>query len=140
MKLIRVATSEAVLIENGFFWSDEFDYKPIEQKQQFAIDGSLIIQEGKKKSGRPITLVPANDGMGWIKRRELSKLQDWSALQDEQFTLEFDYPHDNRRFNVMFNHQDGAISNPKTVKDIPTVSEDDYYSVTIKFLELKDAD
>lgn len=136
MKLIRVATSEAVLIENGFFWSDEFDYKPIEQKQQFAVDGSLIIQEGKKKAGRPITLVPSNEGMGWIKRRELSKLQDWSALQDEQFTLEFDYPHDNRRFNVMFNHQEGAITNPKPILGFTPISDDEYYSVTIKFLEL----
>lgn len=136
MKLIRVATSETVQIENGFFWSDEFDYKPIEQKQQFAVDGSLIIQEGKKKAGRPITLVPSNEGMGWIKRRELSKLQDWSALQDEQFTLEFDYPHDNRRFNVLFNHQEGAITNPKLILGFSPISDDEYYSVTIKFLEL----
>lgn len=136
MKLIRVATSEAVQIENGFFWSDEFDYKLIEQKQQFAVDGSLIIQEGKKKAGRPITLVPSNEGMGWIKRREMSKLQDWSALQDEQFTLEFDYPHDNRRFNVLFNHQEGAITNPKLILGFSPISDDEYYSATLKFLEL----
>lgn len=136
MKLIRIATSEAVHIEDGFFWSDEFDYKPIEQKQQFAVDGTLIIQEGKKKAGRPITLVPAKDGMGWIKRRELSTLQDWSALQDEQFMLEFEYPHDNRRFTVIFNHQEGAISNPKTILDAPTISDDEFYSATFKFLEL----
>lgn len=136
MKLIRVATSETVQIENGFFWSDEFDYKPIEQKQQFAVDGTLIIQEGKKKAGRPITLVPSNEGMGWIKRRELSKLQDWSALQDEQFTLEFDYPHDNRRFNVLFNHQEGAITNPKLILGFSPISDDEYYSATLKFLEL----
>ncbi|MDQ9021698.1 hypothetical protein RFI02_11320 [Acinetobacter sichuanensis] len=136
MKLIRVATSEAVQIENGFFWSDEFDYKPIEQKQQFAVNGTLIIQEGKKKAGRSITLVPSNEGMGWIKRRELSKLQDWSALQDEQFTLEFDYPHDNRRFNVLFNHQEGAITNPKLILGFSPISDDEYYSATLKFLEL----
>ena len=81
-------------------------------------------------------MVPATTGMGWIKRRDLSTLQDWSALQDEQFTLEFDYPHDNRRFNVIFNHQEGAITNPKTVKDIPTISDDEFYSATFKFLEL----
>ncbi len=136
MKLIRIATSEAVFLENGFFWSDEFDYKPIEQKQQFAVDGTLIIQEGKKKAGRPITLVPATDGMGWIKRRDLSTLQDWSALQDEQFTLEFDYPHDNRRFNVIFNHQEGAITNPKPILGFSPVSDDEFYSATFKFLEL----
>ena len=56
MKLKRNATNETVPLENGFLWSDEFDWKPIEQNQERAVDGALIVQEGKKKSGRPITL------------------------------------------------------------------------------------
>lgn len=75
-------------------WSDEFDWQPIEQKQEFAVDGALIIQEGKKKSGRPITLT-ADKNMAWVKRHEVSKLKDWSVLQ-EQFTLQFEYFHDKR--------------------------------------------
>ena len=138
MKLKRNATNETVPLENGFLWSDEFDWKPIEQNQERAIDGALIVQEGKKKSGRPITLSP-NDGQGWIKRSDLSVIQDWSALQDEQFTLVFEYPHDNRQFNVIFNHSDGAI-NAKPVMGFPTVSDGDYYEVTLKFLEVEDAD
>lgn len=136
MKLIRKATNQTVLLENGFLWSDEFDWKPIEQKQDRAIDGALIVQEGKKKAGRLITLIPLESSMGWVKRRELSKIMDWSALQ-EHFFLEFDYPHDKRKFKVMFNHEAGAIE-AKPVKGIPTVSEDDYYNVTMRFLELND--
>lgn len=49
MKLIRVSTSETVPLEDGFLWADEFEWKPVEQKQERAIDGSLIIQEGQKK-------------------------------------------------------------------------------------------
>ena len=138
MKLKRKATNETVPIENGFLWSDEFDWKPIEQNQERAIDGTLIIQEGKKKSGRPITLSPS-DSQGWIKRSSLSILKDWSALQAEQFTLIFEYPHDTRQFNVIFNHSDGAI-NAKRVMGFPTVSDCDYYEVTLKFLEVEDAD
>ena len=137
MKLKRNATNETVPLENGFLWSDEFDWKPIEQKQEYAINGTLIIQEGKKKSGRPITL-SASDGQGWIKRSSLSILKDWSALQGEQFTLIFEYPHDTRQFNVIFNHADGAI-NAKPVMGFPTVSDGDYYEVTFKFLEVPDA-
>lgn len=136
MKLIRKATNQTVLLENGFLWSDEFDWKPIEQKQDRAIDGALIVQEGKKKAGRPITLIPSEASMGWVKRRELSKIMDWSALQ-EHFYLEFDYPHDKRKFKVIFNHEAGAIE-AKPVKGLPTVSEDDYYNVTMRFLELND--
>ncbi|MFW1764830.1 hypothetical protein ACG9X2_05090 [Acinetobacter bereziniae] len=136
MKLIRKATNQTVLLENGFLWSDEFDWKPIEQKQDRAIDGALIVQEGKKKAGRLITLIPSESSMGWVKRRELSKIMDWSALQ-EHFYLEFDYPHDKRKFKVMFNHEAGAIE-AKPVKGIPAISEDDYYNVTMRFLELND--
>ena len=137
MKLKRKATNETVPLENGFLWSDEFDWKPIEQNQERAIDGTLIIQEGKKKSGRPITLSPG-DGQGWIKRSDLSVIQDWSALQDEQFTLVFEYPHDTRQFNVIFNHGEGAI-NAKPVMGFPTVSDGDYYEVTLKFIEVPNA-
>lgn len=137
MRLIRKATSQTVPLEDGFLWSDEFDWKPIEQNQERAVDGALIVQEGKKKSGRPITLSPS-EGQGWIKRSDLSVIQDWLALQDEQFTLVFEYPHDTRQFNVIFNHSDGAIE-ADPVKGFPTVSDGDYYRATLRFIEVPNA-
>lgn len=138
MKLKRKTTNETVPIEDGFLWSDEFSWKPIEQNQERAVDGTLIIQEGKKKSGRPITLSPS-DSQGWIKRSSLSILKDWSVLQDEQFTLTFEYPHDTRQFNVIFNHAEGAID-AEPVKGFPAVSENDFYKATLKFIEVLNAD
>ncbi|WP_046206374.1 hypothetical protein [Acinetobacter radioresistens] len=134
MKLIRVSTSETVPLEDGFLWSDEFEWKPIEQKQSRAIDGSLIIQEGRKKAGRSIVLQPADNTMGWIKRRDLRKVQAWSALS-EQFILAFEYQHDRREFHVIFNHEAGALE-AAPVKGIPSVSDDDYYNVTLRFIEM----
>lgn len=137
MKLKRISTQETVSLSDGFLWSDEFDWNPIEQKQDRAVDGALIIQEGKKKSGRLITLT-ADKNMAWVKRHIVSKLKDWSILQ-EKFELQFNYFHDKRTFNVVFNHQDKAIeANP--VLEHPTVSEDDEYNVTLRFLEINDAD
>ncbi|MFW2160848.1 hypothetical protein ACG93T_05610 [Acinetobacter beijerinckii] len=138
MRLIRKATNETVQLEDGFLFSDEFSWKPIEQNQEYAVNGTLIIQEGKKKSGRPITLLSKENSQGWVKRSVLSVIQDWSALQDEQFTLIFEYPHDNRQFNVIFNHAQGAIE-ADPVKGFPTVSNEDYYKVTLKFLEVPNA-
>ena len=137
MKLVRKSTSEAVTLSDGFLWSDEFDWNPIEQKQDYAVDGALIIQEGKKKSGRPISLT-ADKNMAWLKRHVVSKLKDWSVLQ-EKFELQFNYFHDKRTFNVVFNHQDKAIE-AKPVLEHPSVSDDDEYNVTLRFLELSDAD
>lgn len=137
MKLKRISTLETVTLSDGFLWSDEFDWNPIEQKQERAVDGALIIQEGKRKSGRPISLT-ADKNMAWLKRHIVSKLKDWSILQ-EKFELQFNYIHDKRTFNVVFNHQDKAIeANP--VLEHPTVSEDDEYNVTLRFLEINDAD
>ena len=138
MKLIRKTTSETVPLEDGFLWSDEFDWKPIEQKQERAINGALIIQEGKKLTGRPITLIPPVQGMGWIKRKHLRTILEWSAL-GEQFVIEFEYLHDQRHFNVIFNHEAGAIE-AKPVKEHPAVSEEDYYIVTMRFTEVSDGD
>lgn len=138
MRLKRNATNETVLLEDGFLFSDEFNWKPIEQNQEYAVDGTLIVQEGKKKSGRPITLLSKTDNQGWIKRSVLSVIQDWSALQDEQFTLVFEYPHDTRQFNVIFNHAEGAIE-ADTVKGFPTVSDSDYYRATLRFIEVPNA-
>lgn len=136
MKLKRISTQETVSLSDGFLWSDEFDWNPIEQKQDRAVDGALIIQEGKKKSGRTISLT-ADKNMAWVKRHIVSKLKDWSILQ-EKFELQFNYFHDKRTFNVVFNHQDKAIeANP--VLEHPTVSEDDEYNVTLRFLEINDA-
>ncbi|WP_270386884.1 hypothetical protein [Acinetobacter guillouiae] len=137
MKLVRKSTSEAVTLSDGFLWSDEFDWNPIEQKQDYAVDGAFIIQEGKKKSGRPISLT-ADKNMAWLKRHVVSKLKDWSVLQ-EKFELQFNYFHDKRTFNVVFNHQDKAIE-AKPVLEHPSVSDDDEYNVTLRFLELSDAD
>lgn len=139
MKLIRLATSETVPLEDGFLWSDEFSWKAIEQNQAYAMDGTLIIQEGKKKSGRPITLQPADPQMGWVKLRELRTVLEWSKLQDENFRLQFEHPHDSRQFKVKFNHQDGALE-AAPVKGIPAVSLDDYFNVTLRFTELNDGD
>lgn len=136
MKLKRISTQETVTLSDGFLWSDEFDWNPIEQKQDRAVDGALIIQEGKKKSGRPITLT-ADKNMAWLKRHIVSKLKDWSILQ-EKFELQFNYFHDKRTFKIVFNHQDKAIeANP--VLEHPTVSEDDEYNVILRFLEISDA-
>lgn len=137
MKLIRKSTSETIQLEDGFFWSDE-NWTAIQQNQEYAINGALIIQEGRKQAGRPITLQPANKTKGWIKLRDLNKLREWQNLQ-EQFTLQFQWPHDHRTFNVIFNHKDGALES-STIKGTPATSLDTYFNVTMRFTEVSNGD
>ena len=79
-------------------------------------------------------LQPADNAMGWIKRRDLRTVQARSALS-EQFILAFEYQHDRREFHVIFNHEAGALE-AAPVKGIPSVSDDDYYNVTLRFIEV----
>ena len=137
MKLIRKTTSETIQLEDGFFWSDE-NWSEIQQNQEYAISGALIVQEGRKQAGRPITLQPANKTKGWIKLRDLNQLRLWQNLQ-EQFTLQFQWPHDQRRFNVIFNHKDNALES-STIKGTPATSLDTYFNVTMRFTEVSDGD
>lgn len=131
MKIKRISTSETVSIEDGFFWSDEFSWKAKEQSLEYAMDGTPIIQEGTKLSGRPITLQPADGGMGWASLSVVRKLQAWSVL-NEQFELQFEWAHDTRTFIVVFNHVDGALD-ASAVKGFPPVSLDDPMNLTLRF-------
>lgn len=131
MKIKRISTSETVSIEDGFFGSDEFNWKAKEQSLEYAMDGTPIIQEGTKVSGRPITLQPADSGMGWAKLGTIRQLQAWSVL-NEQFELQFEWAHDTRKFNVVFNHVDGALE-ATAVKGFPPVSLEDPMNLTLRF-------
>lgn len=134
MNLTRINTGETVRLEDGFLWSDEFNWQPIKQQLDYAVDGTPIVQEGKKKGGRAITLLAKDSTQGWIQRKYLSQLYEWSIAQAEQFILQFTYPHDTRSFKVIFNHE-GTAFEAVPVKEFPTVSEDDYYNVALRFLE-----
>jgi hypothetical protein len=83
-------------------WSDEFDWSPVVQSTQYAVNGSLIVQTATKLAGRPMTL-ETPDGGFWLTRANLEILFDW---------LENDYEMlvtlaDARTFNVLWNHAGG---------------------------------
>jgi hypothetical protein len=56
MKLNAMQQMKPSHLRTVFYGLMNLTWKPIEQSQERAIDGTLIVQEGKKKSGRPITL------------------------------------------------------------------------------------
>lgn len=136
MKLTRKATGEAVTLDDGFFWSDE-DWSPVKQTNDYATNGALAVQVGLKKTGRPITLEPANSSKGWIKLRDLRQLREWQAF-NEEFLLELAIP-DTRIYNVIFNNEGNALES-SPIKKSPATSLDNYFNVTMRFMELENAD
>lgn len=135
MRLTRKSTGETIQLEDGFFWSDE-NWSEIEQDYVYTISGALSVQAGRKQAGRPITLQPSNKTKGWIKLIDLNTFRLWQNLQ-EQFTLRFEWPHDQREFNVIWNHKDGALESTP-IKNTPAVSPNDFFNVTLRFTEVSD--
>ncbi len=58
-------------------WTDEFQWDAVEQNQDRSLTGALIIQEGVKLYGRPITL--SSNGHAWF---TLAKVRELEALRD----------------------------------------------------------
>lgn len=50
-------------------WSDELSWNSVEQNVVYSTTGELLIQEGVKKQGRPITLIGL-DNMAWLTREQ----------------------------------------------------------------------
>lgn len=70
----------------GLQWRDEFGWDKVEQDQEYSLTGALILQEGAKQSGRPITLYGGKEG-AWIDRQTLLNLQLMSNVPDQTMTL-----------------------------------------------------
>ena len=59
-------------------WTDQYDWDSVAQEQERTLSGGLVISEGKKLYGRPITL--ASNDHAWF---PLSVVQELEALRDQ---------------------------------------------------------
>lgn len=135
MRLIDLSTNQELLLPNDLLWSDEFSWGPVVSTLSYTLTGSLVIEQGKKQAGRAITL-QADQDMAWVSRATLNQLYAWAALVDRRFALVLEYPNDNRRLTVAFNHGQGDPVQASPVKGFPSHSAGDWFKVTLKFLEV----
>ena len=61
-------------------WQDEFDWTPVEHSTDYSNTGSLIVHEGERQDGRPITLFGGTDGHG-CRGRTWSNSMPWHPYQ-----------------------------------------------------------
>lgn len=134
MKLIDQVTLEELLLPNDLLWSDEFDWSPVEATNTYTLTGSLIIEQGTKQAGRPISL-SAEPDMAFVTRATVQTLRNWAAIAGRKFKLVFQYPSDARQFLVVFNHADEPIS-AEPVKGFPGHESNDWFRISLKFLEV----
>ncbi len=127
--LTKKDTNEQLALHSQFHWSDEYDWTPIAQSDPvYTITGAMIIEQGTKKAGRPMTLSGANV---WIPRHLLATLQAWAS--EPKLIMRLGVP-DGRSFDVVFNRP--AISDIEAVKSYRHADrqDDDHFRATLNFL------
>ncbi|MFV2030505.1 hypothetical protein [Neisseria sp. S1] len=112
-------------------WSDEFDWSRVAQAEpQRTLSGGLVIQQGVKLNGRPITL----NGEGiWIDRDKLLTLRDWTDIPELEMTLQH---YDGREFTVVFRLHDSWAANLAPVMFATPETGSDKYTATINLMTI----
>lgn len=123
-------TLDTIELPADLFWQDEVEWTPIEQNEEFSLGGALLIEQGEKLAGRPITLA-GEDNVAWVKRSVVEDLMAKAALVDHQMTLTLE---DARQFNVMFSHKNGKpLTAEPVVRLLPPAAED-HYTLIIRLM------
>lgn len=134
MKLIDPSTNDEIKLPDDMYWIDEFKWQPRVSNSTYSLSGALIVEEGVRLAGRPITLQPPED-LAWIPRAIVSKLRTWASYPSRRFILQFEYPTDTRQFVVIF-APDGEPVESDPVKGFPQHRDDDWFKIKLKFVEV----
>jgi hypothetical protein len=130
--LTHAASITTVTLPDALSWADEYSWSPVEQTKTYTTTGALLIEEGIKQAGRPITLEGAADRT-WCTRALVDVLRGWAATPGVVLTLTLrGVAH-----QVTFDHEKGALQGlPVMFYADGAIASDDWYVPTLRFLEL----
>ena len=85
-RLRRKDNRAEITLPQDMRWTDEFDWaKTAQAEPQRTLSGGLVIQQGIKQNGRPVTL--AGDWV-WLPRATLETLREWADTPELEMVLE----------------------------------------------------
>lgn len=130
--LTHIPSSMTLTLPDALNWVDEYTWSPVEQTKTYTTTGALLIEEGTKQAGRPITLEGANDRT-WCTRALVDQLHTWAHTAGIVLTLTIR----GIARSVTFDHERGALKGlPVLFYSDGSVDSDDWYVPTIIFLEI----
>ena len=121
-----------VTLPDDLYWADEFGWQPVQQTAERTITGALVIQQATRIAGRSITLRPDSPDAAWISRGVLETLKDWSQIP--QCEIIISYRGIERR--VIWRHHDGEVIEATPVIHYADAQSVDWYTATLKFMEI----
>jgi hypothetical protein len=135
MQLKNLATGVALPLPDDLLWTDEHAWTPAVASMSYLVTGALLVQSAVRQAGRPITLAGAID-MAWVTRATVATSHEWAAdpLSESNGRFELTLA-DSRVFEVAFRHAETPVE-AEPVAGFPARSDDDFYRLTLRFLEL----
>jgi hypothetical protein len=123
-------TLDAITLPSDLIWTDEFDWTPVQQSENYSLTGALYLETGIKQAGRLITLTGGPDS-AWIPRSTLAALYaKLAAAAAMTLTL-----NDARSFSVVFRNGQQPIE-ARPIIDYSTPDSADWYSLSIKLMQI----
>jgi len=120
---------DSIDLDDQFEWVDEFEWDAIAQEQERSITGALLVQEGVKVHGRPITL--QSNGGAWT---PLSVVRQLEILRDQPGRVMPLTLPDGREFHVIFNRVESAPLTAKPVFRRVNPDADWLYEVDLRLI------
>lgn len=128
-QLKRKDTGETLALPADLQWQDEMDWSAVAQAApQRTLSGALVIQQGTKLNGRPVTL--AGD-WAWHRRADLLRLREWGDVPELVMTLV--HP-DGRSFDVIFRLHEKQFAKAEAVAFCAPETDDTPYLATINLM------
>lgn len=124
-----ILDADAALAGDQLEWTDEFEWDAIAQEQERSLAGNLLVQEGVKVHGRPITL--ASNGAAWF---TLAMVRQLEVLRDIPGRVMPLVLPDGREFSVMFNRVGGAPLEAKPLWRQVNPAGDQLHEITLRLI------
>lgn len=129
--LMRNDTGATVTIPQDIQWIDEYDWSAVAQTQPvYSLGGSVLIQQGTKLAGRPITL--SGDWV-WFYKSVIDTLREWSDVPELEMTL---IHYDGRKFNVCFRTHEKALASVEAVLYSTPEEANERYTLAIQLMTI----
>lgn len=112
-------------------WTDEHEWDPVEQNQDRSLGGALMVQEGVKLYGRPITLA-SNEG-AWF---TLTTVQALQALRDQPGIVMLLTLPGGAQHHVTWNRAAGAPVEAVPLFRRVVYQPDDLFTLTLRLITI----
>lgn len=128
MQITLTDGTDLVELPPGLQWRDEFSWSPVEHSTDYSLAGNLVVQEGDRQDGRPITLYGGTEG-AWCDRATLTALYALASKKNTTLTLALW----GRTFTCMFRRP--AIEAAEIMRQADP-QPGHFYAITVNLMEI----